>query len=67
MIFWGLGKMQFNIQGVAHNPVSWIENIDSMISKDTQHLIQETANETDQNYGENKQVKQVTTVKHARE
>ena len=26
-----LGKMQFNLQGVTHNPVPQIENIDSRI------------------------------------
>jgi len=29
MIFLELGEMQFNVQGVAHNPVPQIENIDS--------------------------------------
>ena len=44
------GKIQFKVQGVTHNPVPWVKNIDF---KDffnmqcTQDLIQETANETD--------------------
>jgi len=49
MIFLEFGNMQFNIQGVAHNPVPWIENIDLKIFYDTQRIIQETANESDQN------------------
>ena len=31
--FLELGKMQFNVQGVAHDPDPWIENIDSWIFK----------------------------------
>ena len=51
MIFLELGKMGFSIQlqGVTHNPVPQIKNIDSRIFQDTQCVIQETANETDQN------------------
>lgn len=48
MIFLELGKMQFNIWGVAYNPVPWIENIDSINNFfDIEHVIQEAANETD--------------------
>ena len=40
MIFWWLGKIQFNVQGVTYNLVPMIENI---------HVIHERANESDQN------------------
>ena len=47
MTFFELGMMPFSVQGVTHNPVSQTENIDLKSIFDTQHAIQETANETD--------------------
>ena len=63
MTFFELGMMPFSVQGVTHNPVSQTENIDLKSIFDTQHAIQETANETDQN----KQLRQVVIFEHISE
>ena len=55
--------MPFSVQGVTHNPVPQTENIDLKSVFDTQHIIQETANETDQN----KQLRQVIIFEHISE
>ena len=48
----------------SHNPVPRIENIDSRIVQDTQHVIQEKAYKTDQNSEDYEQVKEVITFQH---
>ena len=55
--------MPFSVQGVTHNPFSQTENIDLKSFFDTQRIIQETANETDQN----KQLRQVIIFEHISE
>ena len=54
---------------LVHNPVPQIENNTNskIFLKNTQCIIQETANETDPNYEDYKQVRQVITFEHASE